>query len=304
MTKQVFSGPGHLSVSQIHAIQENPWHWFLERVARVPQVPSWAQVAGTAYHSLTEFLDHRIITDDDWTTDRDEISALWEEYLAVAVAEQQKRTDAPVSEWKATGRASRQWPNKEDREFWEKSGPSWVLNYLTWRMNNPSWEVADINGAPAIEAEIGGTFRGASLPLIGYIDRVFYNPTTKEHMVVDIKSGTRTPADTLQLGTYSLMLDLMYGIRPRWGAFWMARTGSTSVPADLHRDWPHERLEHEILTAEKIIRGEALSCNVGGFAASSSAAQFCYACTGIQEDTLLPWEVSLKIPDFSTSHQA
>ena len=302
--KQVFNGPGHLSVSQIHAIQECPWHWFLERVARVPQVPSWALVGGKAYHSLTEYLDHHILSDDEWITDHGDLSELWGQYLGDAIREQQERTpDVPLSEWKASGRKSQQWPDKENQEFWTQMGVSWALNYVTWRMNNPSWDIAEINGKPAIETEIGGTFPGATLPLVGYIDRVFYNPTTKEYMVVDLKSGVRTPQDTLQLGTYSLALDLMYGIRPRWGSFWMARTGSTNVPTDLHVDWPHRRLEHEIASTEKILRSEALSCNVSGFCPNSSTAQFCYACTGIREDTLLPWEISLKTPDFSTTQQ-
>lgn len=299
--KEVFNGPGHLSVSQIHAIQENSWHWFLERVARVPQVPSWALVGGKAYHSLTEYLDNHAITDDEWVTDHGQMAELWEQFLAAAVAEEQERKpEFPVEQWKASGRASRQWPDKEDRKFWSEMGTVWALTYVTWRLNNPTWEIAEINGQPAIETEIGGTFKGAGLPLVGYIDRVFRNTQTGDYMVVDLKSGVRTPQDTLQLGTYSLMLDLMYGIRPRWGAFWMARTGGTSVPADLHNDWPHSRLEHEIRSTEAIIRNSALSCNVSGFAPNSSAAQFCYACTGIKEDTILPWEVELRIPVFSS----
>lgn len=299
MTKQVFQGPGHLSVSQIHAIQENSWHWFLERVARIPQQPSWALVGGKAYHSLSEYLDHRILTEDEWITDTGLMAELWEQYLGAAIDEEVERSGVETSEWKATGRASNRWPNKEDRAFWTEMGVPWAMNYVTWRLNNPDWEIAQINESPAIEAEIGGTFRGATLPLVGYIDRVFQNTRTGEQMVVDLKSGTRTPQDTLQLGTYSLMLDFMYGIRPRWGAFWMARTGGTSVPVDLHKDWPHDRLEHEIRSAEKVIRTSALSCNAGGFAPSSSAAAHCYACTGINEDTLLPWEVDLKIPSFA-----
>ena len=297
---QVFNGPGHLSVSQIHAIQENSWHWFLERVARVPQQPAWALVGGSAHHSLTEYLDHHAITDDEWITDRAVMAELWNQYLDAQIAEEEERSEVPHSEWRASGRKSSQWPNKENEDFWRQEGVTFALNYMTWRLNNPSWEVAELDGQPAIEVEIGGTFTGAGLPLRGYIDRVFYNPSTQEHMVVDLKSGTRVPADTLQLGTYSLYLELKYGIRPRWGCFWMARTGATSVPADLHQDWPHKRLEHEIRTAEKVIRSSALTCDAGGFAPSSSAAQYCYACTGIKDDTLLPWEVDLRIPEFAS----
>ena len=295
--RQIFNGPGHLSVSQIHAIQENSWHWFLERVARIPRTPAWALVGGKAFHSLSERLDHSALN-DDWITDRNEVAELWEQFLGSAIKEELERTDVPVEEWKASGRASSRWPEKENRAFWEEMGTTWAMNYINWRLNNPSWEIAEIDGKPAIELEIGGTFKGAGLPLVGYIDRVFHHKPSGDFMVVDLKSGTRTPADTLQLGTYSLFLDLMHGIRPRLGSFWMARTGSTSVPVDLHTEWPHGRLEHEIRSAESIIRNSALSCNVGGFALYNDAAEHCYACNGIKEDTLLPWEVDLRIPKF------
>lgn len=291
-----YQGPDHLSVSQIHSIQDCPWHWFLERVARVPQLPSWWLVGGKAFHSATEVIDHTV-ENGPWITDYDLLNELFTAHFDVEVQDQvDKNPEFPPETWRAAGRASKQWPNKEDETFWRTMGPTWLMNWVNWRINNPAWEVAQIGGVPAIEAEIGGAVGTAQLPLVGYIDRVFFNPSTKEYMVLDLKTGSRTPTDTLQLGTYSLMLDLMFGIRPRWGVFWMARTGTTTTPVDLHAEWSHNRLEHEVQGAESIIKANHLSCNVGGFCAFSSTAQYCYACTGIKPDTILPWEVEVVLP--------
>lgn len=291
-----YEGPGHLSVSQIHSIQECSWHWFLERVAKVPRRSAWPLVGGKAFHSASEEIDHAALG-GVWMTDLDELTELFHKHLDAEIRDEvDKDPEVSPAEWRAAGRASKQWPNKEDGSFWRQMGPTWLMNWVNWRLSNPAWEIAEIGGVPAIEAEIGGPVGKAGLPLVGYIDRVFFNPSTGEYMVVDLKTGSRTPADTLQLGTYSLMLDQMFGIRPRWGVFWMSRTGSTSIPVDLHAEWSTPRLEHEMTTAEGIIRSNSLSCNVGGFCPTSDVAQYCYACTGIKPDTVLPWEVEVTLP--------
>lgn len=300
-----YKGPDHLSVSQIHSIQECSWHWFLERVARIPQRPAWALVGGKAFHSATEKLDKQVEAGGPWVTDLDLLTNLFHEELDAQVAEEVDRhPEFPKSEWRASGRASKLWPDKENEAFWRASGPTWLMNWVNWRLNNPAWEIARIGGVPAIEAEIGGAFGLTGLPMLGYIDRVFFNPATSEYMVLDLKTGVRTPADSLQLGTYSLMLEMVYGIRPRWGAFWMARTGGTSVPVDLHAEWPHERLEHEIRSAESVIRGSVLSCNVGGYCPTSAVAKDCYACGGIGPETILPWKVQVTFPLDSSSSES
>lgn len=296
MTVQ-YEGPDHLSVSQVHAIQDCSWHWFLERVARVPRRPAWALVGGKAFHAATEELDHMGLG-GTWITDFDLLKQLWAEHFAKAIEEELEHADKAFqdpSEWRASGRATKANPNKEDRAWWNENGPSMLANWVSWRLNNPAWEIAEIGGKPAIEAEISGPI-GTSMPLLGYIDRVFYNPATRAHMVLDLKTGAHIPRDTMQLGTYSLFLELLFGIRPQWGCYWMARTGVTTPPVDLTREWPAERLIHDLKGAEAVVRSNSLGCSVGQYCPTSAVAGDCYACTGIGPETILPWEVEVAMP--------
>jgi hypothetical protein len=54
-----------------------------------------------------------------------------------------------------------------------------------------------------------------------------------ELIVLDIKTGVRTPSSDLQLAFYAAGMEEMLGIRPRYGAYWMARAGQTSELIDL-----------------------------------------------------------------------
>lgn len=290
-----YRGPDHLSVSQVHAIRENSWHWFLERVARLPRRPAWALVGGKALHAATEEIDK----EDNLSLDYDAAAFLFRRHLDAQVAEEVDRADDQFKDpdtWRASGRVSKEWPLKENLTWWSVNGPAMVMNWVTWRINNPAWEIATIGGVPAIEAEISGPL-GKSMDLLGFIDRVMFNAATGAFMVLDLKSGVRTPGDNMQLGTYSLFLDQLFGIRPQWGTYWMARQGTTTPPVDLIQEWPAARLEHDLLAAEAVVRGNALSCSQNQFAASSSVAQFCYACNPTESGLLVPWEVQVVLPE-------
>lgn len=291
----VYKGPDHFSVSQVHAIRDNSWHWFLERVARVPRRPAWALVGGKAVHSATEQID----MEEQFALNLGEAGDLFEHHLKLTMDEEAEHTGVDPAEWRASGRASKQYPNKENQQWWVDNGPSMLMSWVNWRNDNPSWTIPLLGGKPAIEAKITGSV-GGSMPMLGYIDRVMLNEATNEWIVVDLKSGARAPGDVMQLGTYSIFLEMLFGIRPRWGTYWMARNGTATPPVDLTQVWPLERLVHDLKAAEAVVRSNALSCSQNQFAASSSAAPYCYACTGIKDDTILPWEVRVELPGVSS----
>jgi RecB family exonuclease len=71
-----------------------------------------------------------------------------------------------------------------------------------------------------------------------FIDRVMVTPDG-ELVVLDLKTGARTPSSDLQLAVYAAGIERKYGVRPTYGAYWMAREGITSqlsplayLPAD------------------------------------------------------------------------
>ena len=131
---------------------------------------------------------------------------------------------------RAGGRATKEYPNKEDGTWWLKHGPLMVDRWVDWRSNS-GWQIWNTpDGIPAIE--LGMMVEMAGVPVKMSIDRVMVTPEG-ELVVLDIKSGSRTPQSDLQLAFYAAGLDLAYGIRPKFGTYWMARTGIASSFIDL-----------------------------------------------------------------------
>jgi hypothetical protein len=70
------------------------------------------------------------------------------------------------------GRATKAFPNKENVDFWQKTGPEWVQSYIDWRIANHNWKIWHTpEGAPAVELGLTPTF--ADIPVKMVIDRVF-----------------------------------------------------------------------------------------------------------------------------------
>jgi hypothetical protein len=155
----------------------------------------------------------------------------WEEAWINQQFEQYTKTGVDQAEWRASGRATKANPNKEDGVWWAVEGEKMVDSWIQWRSGEHPltiWEVQP--GKPAIE--LGLTPIWNDIPVQMHIDRVMVNPDG-ELIVLDIKTGTRTPSSDLQLAFYAAGMEDILGIRPRYGAYWMARTGQTSELIDL-----------------------------------------------------------------------
>ena len=63
------------------------------------------------------------------------VNPLWEK----AWAEETKDLDFSIA--RVAGRATKEFPNKEDANWWNTKGPEWVENYILWRKNNPDWKI-------------------------------------------------------------------------------------------------------------------------------------------------------------------
>ena len=149
---------------------------------------------------------------------------LWQE----AWAEESK--DIDLTQARTGGRATKEYPNKEDATFWNNVGPKWVESYITWRKNNTDWKIWKTpQGVPAIELGIVPEFAGVPVKMV--IDRVFdYHGNL---VVVDLKTSQQTPSSTLQLGFYKVGLGKVLGAEIKYGAYWMARQSGTTELIDL-----------------------------------------------------------------------
>lgn len=124
-------------------------------------------------------------------------------------------------DWRSAGRVTAKTPNKEDGAWWYENGLLFLNAWVQWR-DKYGWKIISLGDKPAIELEIIADFNG--VPVKMTIDRVMQTPTG-ELVVVDLKTGSRTPESDLQLGFYASGIEKVYGIRPSHGAYWMARQG-------------------------------------------------------------------------------
>lgn len=143
-----------------------------------------------------------------------------------------RKTGVDPSQWRAGGRISKAWPNKEDELWWRTNGPGMVTAYKEWRESTPWAIYITPAGLPAIELELHPVIKG--VPVKMFIDRVFITPNG-EPVIVDLKTGSRTPDSDLQLGFYRVGLEKVLGIQANLGAYWMSRQGGVTPLADLSR---------------------------------------------------------------------
>jgi putative RecB family exonuclease len=219
--------PKHASYSQLDSWMTCGEKYWLSKATDIPQLPSWALLGGSAVHSATEELD-RALYDHGVGSVPAEYAGLFSSHLATHLAEAMERNQCTEADIMASGRASKAWPEKESRAWWEHHGPAMVQAWVDWQASTPweLWQAPD--GQWAIELELEATFGGGPVKLA--IDRVFV--AWGELCVVDIKSG-REPTNQFQLGQYSAAIEQAYGVRPMYGSYWMARTGQATTPASL-----------------------------------------------------------------------
>lgn len=159
------------------------------------------------------------------------LQTLWDEAWNAEVDEATKKGEIKLEDLRQSSRTTKANPDGENATWWYENGKKFVDNWVTWR-DNSNWKVwTTPEGQPAIEVmfsvEIGGIlFKGA-------IDRIFITPDG-ELVILDLKTSLRTPQTDLQLQVYACLMEKVWGIRPSWGCYWMARTGTTSLPVNLN----------------------------------------------------------------------
>lgn len=231
--------PPHFSYSSLSSYMQCGQRYFLEKIAHVPEIPSWWFVGGSAVHTVTEMYDMEYKEE----ADRDPeawVAATWQKVFNAEV-EAQKNKFPDVSKWRTAGKKKAN-PDGEDYLTWMDIGPQFVLNYIAWRNESDLvlWDGAIVGFDPGTgEVETFGP--AVELPLEfeifgwkmrGSVDRVFQRPDGSLE-VVDLKTGSRMPDNNLQLGTYAVGMEVQYGERPGFGRFFNLRQNKLSPPNDL-----------------------------------------------------------------------
>lgn len=182
---------------------------------------------------------------------------------------------APTANWRAGGRATKAYPNKEDKTWWLAEGPTMVHNYYNWRQQNPNLDIWHTpEGVPAIELGISVTLPG-DVTLKSYIDRVFVDKSTGQTMIVDLKTG-KPPQAGLQLAVYRLALQEQFGEAPTYGAFWMGRQGTLDKVYDLNT-YPVPMVQRWMRDVKKAIDMQIFVPHINMMCDYCGVRKFCYA---------------------------
>ena len=223
---QVANLPETVSYSQLTTFLDCGERYELERVKRVTQTPAWWFLGGSAAHATTEVWDA-------WhegaagllNVDQPDLEAVFAEKLNLEIAEADE-SGVPRSQWFAGGRG------KATEDFWLENGPVWVRYWADWRETS-GWKLWNYLGDPAVEVPLVQHWSNG-LKSRGFIDRVMYD-THGYLNIVDLKFGSTTPDSAAQLGLYAVGLEQEFGIRPQFGAFFMARKGKLLAQEPLRK---------------------------------------------------------------------
>ena len=270
------TGREHLSYSSLTSWLDCGERFRLERVLNAPQQKAWWFIGGDVIHKSTETCDIEDVTDPKAAAD-----------IFYAAWEMATKDLDPKEVLKAGGRASKEWPDKENGDWWKANGAKMVTDWVGWRVNKKAegWQFLTLehegHSYRGIEVPIEFTYKadsGSEVDVKGYIDRVMVDPQGQV-WVIDLKSGGRVPASSLQLGIYSLGLAEVYGVHAPLGAYYMTRQGDIAQTQSLSHYSRHV-VGGWFSMAKKGIESEVFIPKVGMFCNSCSVRQFCTAVGG------------------------
>jgi hypothetical protein len=262
----------HLSHSQLNDYLRCSKAYQLKRRQSAPSMPSVWLVSGVALHEAFETINraqHAGVKVD--------INLVWNEAWARVYDRILSETTVPVDQWRKAGRESKEKPNREDLSWWFEEGRRQTHVYALW-LNHCGWKIAEANGLPAIELDVTADY-GDGVEVKGFADAVFVT-ADGEHVVVDFKSGTRTPSSLTQLALYAVSLSKTAGLQIDKGAFYMTRKGELTAPENLSRfnlAW----FDRVFTNLGKAIDQDLFIPNVGEQCFMCEVRQSCYAGGGI-----------------------
>jgi hypothetical protein len=214
------TGYGHRSVSQVSSYAQCAEAYRLSRVAQAPSKPAAWFNHGTAYHfAIEEYensgrkLSKELLTSLFSDMYREEINKLKERW-------------PEERDW-LTGGTKKGFKDIEDREV---VGVWQVHDYVDFaEAHQDVWRILPMGDGYATEVrfdiELGG------VKVMGFIDQIRqYRDGSIEP--ADLKTGSREPASSMQLGVYAEAIERNMGVRPATGVFVKAGRPATAKVAD------------------------------------------------------------------------
>lgn len=264
------TGKPYLSYSSLNTYLSCGEKYRLTKIEAIPQKPAYWLAGGTAVHTGTEVYDLSRTLDGASHEDATEAAILG--FHNKFNAELAKNPD---EEWSIGGRATKANPDRENESWWRINGPEQVVAYGEWRVANPQYSIWEGPDGIGIEYPFTTEFAGIDTPTHGFIDRI-YQDQAGNLTIVDIKSGSRQPADITQLAVYATAIEEQNGIRPQFGAYYMSRTAYLTAPMDLNR-WNADMLGPWFRIAKEGIEAGRFLPRLSSDCGYCSVQAHCYA---------------------------
>lgn len=194
-----------------------------------------------------------------------------------AMEEEREWTSVPEDQWRASGRKSKAWPDKENQDFWLTEGPKMVETWVNWwdgMVAEEGWKIwTTPAGTKAIELGIDGVSIGG-ITWRGHIDAVVEDGDG-DLVIVDWKTGAGQPKSPMQLGEYACAIDALFRVRVKFGAFYNARKGDTGPLFVLDR-FTDERVGKVLQHSRNIINKNLYVPNPGPLCGACGVRDWCW----------------------------
>ena len=210
------------------------------------------------------------------STKQQELRRMWTDILTEAVTTTVNATGVPVAGWRSAGKQTKARPDGETITHWIDSGFEQLEAYADW-LDKTSWKFVEFNNQPLVEFEVTGHLGDNFVK--GFLDSVM---VTEDGTIVlvDYKTGSRTPYAAMQLGVYRVMLRNITGIDATHGSFFMTRKGEPTEPVSLHR-YTDEYVVSLFRRLNAAVEGDVFIPNDGSHCYTCDVKSSCYAQGGV-----------------------
>jgi hypothetical protein len=208
--------------------------------------------------------------------DQTTIERLWAECFNEAIGDQQERHGTNPVDWKAAGRKTKEWPDKENGDWWSAKGPEMLQRFQeSWTASGfQVWTTS--NGIPAIELELNVDF--GDVRVKAFVDLVAVTPDG-ELVVIDWKTGANMPSSSMQLGLYCAAIEKQFGLRPVGGYYYNARDGIFQPSEGVDR-WTYNLFTELFRQFEFSVQNKIFLPNISMMCKSCLVVDYCYANGG------------------------
>lgn len=212
------------------------------------------------------------------------LDLLWQEAFNECIGQEQEKHGSNPVDWKASGRVSKAWPNKENGDWWAEKGPAMLKDFAqVW--DSSGWSVWHTpQGIPALELELNVAY--GDVLVKAFVDMVAVT-AEGELVVVDFKTGANMPSNAMQLGLYACGIEKVFGVRPSHGYYYDAREAQMKIAEGMNT-WTTPLFTELFTKFNESVERKVFLPNLGMMCKSCLVKDYCYVYGGEFADMIDP----------------